>query len=97
LHIDQKTIEKYGAVSKETAKLMAENVKSIFGADISISFTGVAGPEKQEGKEVGTVFIGICLLNKTYVFEEHFKGNRNEIRDETVKFGINKIINLLGG
>ncbi|WP_019242232.1 MULTISPECIES: competence/damage-inducible protein A [Bacillus] len=59
LKVNKETIEKYGAVSEQCAKEMAEQVRSLLGTDIGISFTGVAGPEPLEGKPVGTVYIGL--------------------------------------
>ena len=40
---------------------MAENVRKLMNADIGLSFTGVAGPDSLEGKEPGSVYIGISL------------------------------------
>ena len=97
LKVPHNIIDKFGAVSKETALSMAENVKLLFNSDIAISFTGVAGPEKQENKDVGTVFIGIIINNMKEIEEKHFQGGRSEIRKEAVNFGIKKIIKLLGG
>jgi len=97
LKVPHNIIDKFGAVSKETALSMAENAKLLFNSDIAISFTGVAGPEKQENKDVGTVFIGIIINNMKEVEEKYFQGSRSEIREEAVNFGIKKIIKLLGG
>jgi len=52
-------IDRYGAISGETAEAMAKAVKSKLKADIGIGITGVAGPSEQEGKAVGTVFVSI--------------------------------------
>ena len=46
---------------KQCAIEMATNVRMKFDSDIGISFTGVAGPDEQEGKPAGTVFIGDFL------------------------------------
>jgi len=97
LKIPHDIINEFGAVSKETALAMAENIKLLFNSDIAISFTGVAGPEKQENKNIGTVFIGIAIKELKEVEEKHFKGSRSKIRKEAVNFGIKKIIKLLGG
>lgn len=65
LSVDSQTLENFGAVSHNTAKLMAENVKNLSNADIGLSVTGVAGPNLQEGHSVGTVFIGVSGKNGT--------------------------------
>ncbi|MCD6427131.1 MAG: CinA family protein [Caldisericaceae bacterium] len=96
LKVNKRTLAKYGAVSAETAKEMATNVKNILNADIGVSFTGVAGPSLQEGKPAGLVYIGISY-NNTLVFKEKFGGSRIEIREKSVDFAIEKLINLIGG
>lgn len=65
LNVSEKTLEKYGAVSKETAMEMAKGIRRVSGSDIGISTTGVAGPEASEGKPVGTVFIGVSCDGRT--------------------------------
>ena len=54
------TLERYGAVSEQTAREMARGVRIATGSDIGISTTGVAGPTGGTAETpVGTVFIGI--------------------------------------
>jgi len=52
-------LERYGAISEETARAMAHAVRERFGADFGLGITGVAGPDMEEGKTVGTVHIAI--------------------------------------
>lgn len=88
LQVSRETLEQEGAVSSATAKAMAEQVRLLCKSTFGISFTGVAGPDKQEGKEVGTVFIGIAHEHgKTEVYPLTLSGTRNQIRDRAVKFG----------
>jgi len=69
---------------------MAENISSKLSTDVSISFTGNAGPNPMEGKEVGEVFISIFYEGKTetikYISD---KKERNEIINDFVEQGIN--------
>ncbi len=58
LGVDHGTIVEHGTVSAECAIGMADGVRKLTGSDYSVSITGVAGPDKDEGKDVGTVFIG---------------------------------------
>lgn len=60
-------IEEHGAVSAETAKAMAAAIREKLGADVGVSVTGVAGPSEQEGKPVGTVFIGVATADNVRV------------------------------
>ena len=91
INVPQEIIDEYGVVSNECASYMARGVKDLFKTDISISFTGNAGPSSLEGKPVGLVYIGICLNDITMSFED----NRNEIRKQCVKEGIKKIYEIL--
>ena len=82
LGVSMTTLEKFGAVSSQTAVEMAKGVKDKSGADIGISVTGIAGPTGDtEDKPIGLTYIGISYkgLNKAYKFI--FKGNRNKNRE----------------
>jgi nicotinamide-nucleotide amidase len=57
--VPRKILDRYGAVSEETACAMAHAVREHFGTDFSIGITGVAGPDRQEDKPVGTVHIAV--------------------------------------
>lgn len=58
--VSRATIEQFGAVSSETARAMASAVRQLLKSDYGIGVTGVAGPEMQEGKPVGTVYIAVA-------------------------------------
>lgn len=83
LRVKAETLEKFGAVSSQTALEMARNVREIFSATIGLSTTGVAGPATSEGKSVGTVFIALVGENFSEVKEYHFEGSRSEIKFQT--------------
>jgi nicotinamide-nucleotide amidase len=57
--VPREVIERYGVISEETARAMAHAVRERLHADYGLGITGVAGPEKQEDKPVGTVHIAI--------------------------------------
>jgi nicotinamide-nucleotide amidase len=48
-------------VSESAARAMAEGARRVLGADIGLAITGVAGPEPQDGRPPGTVFVGLAL------------------------------------
>jgi PncC family amidohydrolase len=52
-------VDRFGVVSPETAVAMAHAIREYLGTDFGIGVTGVAGPDKQEEKPVGTVYIAI--------------------------------------
>lgn len=92
LKVSEDTIKQYGAVSLECAYEMVKNVQNIFKTDISVSFTGNAGPVGSEGKPVGLVFIGIYYLGEIEIMELNLKGSREEIRNECLKFVSKKLL-----
>ena len=74
-------IEAHGAVSKEVALALAENIRDICNADIGVGVTGVAGPGGgTEEKPVGLVYIAISDGQKHEVVERRFPGDRERIR-----------------
>ena len=77
LGIDNKLIEKYGAVSAEVVAAMAENVRKIASSDIGISTTGIAGPGGGSAeKPVGLMYAGISSDNGTYTKKLQFFTDR---------------------
>jgi PncC family amidohydrolase len=67
-------------ISRSCAAAMANAACTLLGADIGLSFTGVAGPSTQEGHPVGTVFIGVVVQQHTETLELHFSGTPNHVR-----------------
>lgn len=95
LGVSKQTIANFGIVSEQCAIEMAEQVRKLFQTDIGISFTGVAGPDRLEGEEVGTVYIGISMNEKTRAYKYQFYGDREQIRKRTMNKGFEQIYNLL--
>ena len=67
LGLDPKMIEEKGAVSREVAVALAEQVRRLTGAYIGIGVTGLAGPDGDGVHEVGTVFVSMAVKGNTYV------------------------------
>lgn len=93
--VKKETIDQYGVISFECVKEMAICSKKYFDTDIAISFSGNAGPEASDGKEVGLVYIAILIDKYLYSYKLHFKGERNFIRNECVNFACKKLIEIL--
>ncbi|MBA2937763.1 competence/damage-inducible protein A [Paenibacillus sp. CGMCC 1.16610] len=75
-----------GAVSSETAVILAESLLTTTGSDFGISVTGVAGPGSSEGKPVGLVYIGFAQKNaETQVITLQLSGNRESIKHRSAK------------
>lgn len=95
LNVKKETIEKYGAVSKQTASEMALNVSKKFGSGIGISTTGIAGPSSGTvEKPVGLVYIGLSFKDKILVHKFNFKGSRLSIKKQAAHQAI-KLISML--
>lgn len=96
LHVSEDTINRYGVVSKECAIEMAQKSCELFNSEIGISFTGVAGPDRLEGQEVGTVFISIYNKADGGVTEKFlFQGDRETIRNRATRKGFELLFNYL--
>lgn len=92
LKVRHETLEKYGAVSKETAEQMANGVLNLIGSDIAISTTGIAGPGGATStKPVGLVYICVATKNKikTICLNENPKFSREQIRNITARKALN--------
>ena len=96
LKVPKKIIMKHGAVSYETCLSMVKNLYKISRTNISISITGVAGPNGgTKQKPVGLVFIGVKKGNKTLVKKFLFKNRtRNSIQRSTVNKSLNLILSF---
>jgi len=85
-------IAAHGAVSVETAKAMAEGIRSRFGTDIGAGITGIAGPTGAvPGKPVGLVYIAVSGSAGTYCFEHNFTGQRSFIKHRTALAALNHL------
>ena len=97
LKVPKKTINKYGAVSYETCLSMVKNLSKISKSNISISITGVAGPDGgTKEKPVGLVYIGLKKGSKIIVKKNYFKSKKRiSIQKATVKQALKMILNIL--
>ena len=97
LKVPKKIITKYGAVSYETCLSMVKNLSKISKSNISISITGVAGPNGgTKEKPVGLVYIGLKKGSKTIIKKNLFKSkNRISIQKATVNQALKMILNIL--
>jgi len=100
LGVDAGLLAREGAVDPDVASQMALGVRerlAIDGrvADIGIATTGVAGPDPQDGKPVGTVFIGIATAAGTSSVALHLSGSRDDIRSAVVSESLVELTRLL--
>lgn len=83
LGVSPVTLEAHTAVSRETAKEMAEGMRTSSGADIAVSATGLAGPGPDDtGRPAGLVFLGGAAKHGSVTKELALSGSRIEIRQQ---------------
>ena len=97
LKVPKKTITKYGAVSYETCLSMVKNLSKISKANISISITGIAGPNGgTKAKPVGLVYIGLKKGSRIIIKKNLFKSKKRvSIQKATVNQALKMILNIL--
>jgi len=97
LGVSQKTLDEFGAVSKETAIEMAQGLKGVSGSRLCISVTGIAGPEGGSvDKPVGLSYVCAILDEKMVIKEVRSRNvNRNWNRHYTVLSMLHVIYKLL--
>lgn len=85
LEVKEETLEKYGAVSEETAREMAEGIAKAAGTNIGVSVTGIAGPSGGTAeKPVGLVYVGLYINGNIKTKKLNLSGDRQKIRNSTV-------------
>ncbi|MFL2989445.1 MAG: CinA family nicotinamide mononucleotide deamidase-related protein [Candidatus Neomarinimicrobiota bacterium] len=96
LDISAKSIDDFGAVSKEVALEMAKNIKTKFKTDIGVSVTGIAGPGGgTDLKPVGLVYVGYCDKNILKVKKFNFTSNRESNKIRTSQAVFNFILSMI--
>jgi len=77
LGVSLETINKFGAVSKETVKMMSAGARKLFKTDFAVATSGIAGPSGgTEDKPVGTLWIAVSSKDKTVVEKRTFGSDR---------------------
>ncbi len=98
LGVSEETIANHTAVSRETAKEMAEGGAKAAGADVCVAVTGIAGPDGgTPEKPVGRVYVACAYNGKTVVEEYNLSGNRQKVRDNTVVKALDLVRRMVAG
>jgi nicotinamide-nucleotide amidase len=85
LGVPHELVERYGVVSAPCARAMAAGVRGALGADVGLSTTGVAGPDPQEGKPAGLVYVAVADDAGEEVRELRLDGDRAAVRRATAR------------
>jgi nicotinamide-nucleotide amidase len=98
LRVTSETLEKYGAVSDQTAREMARGVRERLKTDLGLAVTGIAGPDGgSREKPVGTVFIGLAYGGDILSGKYRFWGNREQIKLNTMMMALDWVRRRLNG
>lgn len=93
--VDEKLLEKFGAVSAEVTLALAQSAKKQFNTDIAVAFSGNAGPSGSENKPIGLVYIAIIYKNKEILEKLELNMVREEIKKHSINYTINKILDII--
>jgi nicotinamide-nucleotide amidase len=101
LRVSSDTLDQKGAVSSDTAAIMAQGVRELFHADFGLAVTGIAGPTGgTPTKPVGLVFLGLAAPNGLETRQCQFPGDREMIKTLTAENGLDwlrrKLLSLSG-
>jgi nicotinamide-nucleotide amidase len=84
LGVDDDLLARAGAVDPEVARQMAIGVCRVLACDWGVATTGVAGPDEQDGKPVGTVFVAVAGPGHAEAVSLQLTGDRPAIREAAV-------------
>jgi len=87
--VPEETLERYGAVSGETAEALARGVRLVLGSAIGLSVTGIAGPGGGSAeKPLGLIFVGLSDDNRNLHIRRILPGNRDAVRERAAFFAL---------
>lgn len=95
LNVSRLTLDRYSAVSEETALEMAKGLMDKTNVDIALSITGYAGPPSGEDEPVGLVYIGIASRDKSKVIKTRLNGDRISIQNKAALKAFNELRKFL--
>jgi nicotinamide-nucleotide amidase len=97
LGVSTTVLSRYGAVSEQTVRAMAEGALKASHADVTLAITGIAGPGGGTSeKPVGTVWVAWAGKKRKTVMEKYlFSGDRNGVREQAVAGALTGLVNFL--
>jgi nicotinamide-nucleotide amidase len=97
LGVPMEVVEEHGVVSAECARAMAQGARALTGATYAVSTTGVAGPEEQEGKPPGTVYVGVAGPAGDTALALDLAGDRAAIQRQTCEEALSALAETIRG
>jgi PncC family amidohydrolase len=95
LGVPAAVVAEHGVVSGPCAAAMAEGARRLTGSTYAVSTTGVAGPDLQEGKPAGLVFVAVSGPSGTMVHELRLTGDRDAVRRGACAGGLDALAEVL--
>ena len=96
LGVNTNTLQQFGAVSAQTVEEMATGAAKSALAHCAVAVSGVAGPDGgSKEKPVGTVWFGFAIEQGVVAEQQYFLGNRQQIREQAIEFGLSRLCELL--
>lgn len=96
LGVDAALLDERGAVDADVALQMARGVRELVGADFGLATTGVAGPDGQDGKAPGVVFVAVDTPFDSWYRELLLEGDREQIRTRSAVAVLELLTEVLG-
>ena len=101
LGVDRALLAREGAVDPDVAVAMARGVRTVLAVDgmptaIGVATTGVAGPDRQDGRPVGLVYVAVVDDNGEVAQEHRFSGDRAQIRAFATRAALALVASRLG-
>jgi PncC family amidohydrolase len=98
LGVAQETLDRHGAVSRETVVAMAAGVRRLTGSECAIAVSGVAGPGGGTAKKpVGLVWIAVAVRESVQTVECHLTGDRHAVREQAVEKALEVLLSMIRG
>ncbi|MFC4529591.1 CinA family protein [Sphaerisporangium dianthi] len=96
LGVPRELLERVGAVHPDVAAAMAAGVRRVTESSFGLAVTGVAGPDEQDGRPVGTVHVAVAGAHgNVWHRDVLLRGSREDIRERTVKEGLDLLRGVL--
>ena len=96
LGVSRETLERHGAVSRETVLEMARGVQAALGSDIGLSISGIAGPGGgSPEKPTGTVWIGLSAPGQEIARHYLFQGDRLAVKEQSAEAAMRLLLDYL--
>ncbi|MCY7395490.1 MAG: CinA family protein [Nocardioides sp.] len=95
LRVPNALVAAYGVISPECALAMAQGVAALTGASYAVATTGVAGPDRQEGRPAGTVHVALLTPTGHRLLALHLGGDRAGVQESTCREALAALGGLL--